>query len=360
MLIALDGREYTTGRQTGIARVLSGLVEALSGDRTVEKIILAVHYCNAVPENLKMNKKVTLKRLPGSFIGAEKALSGITQRGVHCFISPYPKLPIFATHCPSIHTVHDVLYLTHIAYRKRFKVYLDKFRLKKALATADLTWYDSFSSRQETENLMGYSGRNPKVRHLGLEKKFTPKCSEDEDSVLDHYELHRGYILIVGNGLPHKNLGILLENSSHIKRKLAFVGVSKKNQTFWRFLHPEASAVWLDYVKDEDLPAILRNAFCLAQPSTAEGYGYPPMEAMACGVPAVISDIPVLLETTGGRALSADPHVTDAWVEAFEKLEDKAFYSAQVEKGLKWVKPIIGLNGWAGHVADIMEVIEGS
>ena len=177
---------------------------------------------------------------------------------------------------------------------------------------------------------------------------------------MDHYELLRGYILIVGNGLPHKNLGILLESSSHIKRKLAFVGVSKRNQAFWRSLHPEANAVWLDYVKDEDLPAILRNAFCLAQPSTAEGYGYPPMEAMACGVPAIISDIPVLLETTGGCALSADPTVTDAWVGAFEKLEDKAFYNVQVEKGLKWVKPFIGLNGWAGHVADIMEVIEGS
>jgi glycosyltransferase involved in cell wall biosynthesis len=360
MRIVFDGREFVTGRLTGIGRVLSGLVAALSGDSAVEEVILSVNNSDAVPESLKRIKKVTLKKLPGSFIGAENALSGITKRGAHCFISPYPKLPIFGTHCPSIHTIHDVLDLTHTAYRKDFRVYLDKFRLKKALATADLTWYDSFASRQETENLMGYSGGNPRVRHLGLEEKFSPKRSEDEDAVLDQYELHRGYILIVGNGLPHKNLGILIESSSHIKRKLAFVGVSKRNQAYWRFLCPEANAVWLNYVKDEDLPVIFRNAFCLAQPSTAEGYGYPPLEAMACGVPAVISDIPVLVETTGGHALAADPHETDAWVEVFEKLEKKAFYRAQVEKGLKWVQPFIGLQGWTGHVADVKEVIEGS
>ena len=358
--ILVDGREFVAGRQTGIGRFIEGLVDCLMDTDLCLTVTVAYFSDDLIPEKFK--NRINLKSifLPDSFFRSEKVLLEYSRCGVNLFISPYRKLPIFGVHCPSVHTVHDVLDLTHTAYRKRFKVYLDKFRLNRALAAADLTWYDSFSSRQETEKLVGFPGGNPKVRHLGLEKKFTPKCSEYEEAVLEHYELLRGYILIVGNGLPHKNLGILLESSSHIKRKLAFVGVSKRNQAFWRSLHPEANAVWLDYVKDEDLPAILRNAFCLAQPSTAEGYGYPPMEAMACGVPAIISDIPVLLETTGGCALSADPTVTDAWVGAFEKLEDKAFYNVQVEKGLKWVKPFIGLNGWAGHVADIMEVIEGS
>ena len=118
-------------------------------------------------------------------------------------------------------------------------------------------------------------------------------------------------------------------------------------------MYPEAEAIWVSHVQEEDLPAILRNAFCLAQPSTAEGYGYPPLEAMACGVPAVISDISVLIETTGGCALTADPSDAARWLELIGRLEEKAFHDAQVEKGLEWIGPLQGAGAWDNHVADI-------
>lgn len=70
--------------------------------------------------------------------------------------------------------------------------------------------------------------------------------------------------------------------------------------------YPGSEAVWVEHISDKELPVIVKEVFCLAQPSTLEGYGYPPLEAIACGVPAVVSDIPVLLETTGGNALTAD------------------------------------------------------
>ncbi len=102
----------------------------------------------------------------------------------------------------------------------------------------------------------------------------------------------------------------------------------------------------------------MRGAFCLAQPSTAEGYGYPPLEAMACGVPAVVSNIPVLIETTGGNSLKADPNDYREWLQAFEALEKKDMYQNQIEKGLKWVQPLWGRRGWEGHISDIEELIK--
>jgi glycosyltransferase involved in cell wall biosynthesis len=101
----------------------------------------------------------------------------------------------------------------------------------------------------------------------------------------------------------------------------------------------------------------MRNAFCLAQPSTAEGYGYPPMESMACGVPAVVSDIPVLKETTGGKGLFAGPHEPMSWAEAFQALEKRDLRQLKIEEGLRWVEPLRGRKAWEKHIQDITALL---
>ncbi|MFC1820576.1 glycosyltransferase, partial [Thermodesulfobacteriota bacterium] len=92
-------------------------------------------------------------------------------------------------------------------------------------------------------------------------------------------------------------------------------------------------------------------------PSTAEGYGYPPLEAMACGIPAIVSNIPVLKETTGLNALTADPSRPNAWEEAIEALGKNDIYENQREKGLQWVKQLRGRKGWQKHIEDIEELL---
>jgi glycosyltransferase involved in cell wall biosynthesis len=127
---------------------------------------------------------------------------------------------------------------------------------------------------------------------------------------------------------------------------------------FWQKNYPRADTIWIKHVSDHDLPVIIRNAWCLAQPSTAEGYGYPPLEAMACGVPSVVSNIPVLVESTGGNALIADPHSADTWLESFLMLENEQKYQAQVVNGLKWVGPLKSPHGWTEYLSDIEQLLE--
>jgi glycosyltransferase involved in cell wall biosynthesis len=357
--ILIDAREFVHGRRTGIGRVLDGITDALAECNILKEIVLNVYNDRGVPNSLKKRENIRIIEIPYSFLKSEKALSDLSKQEFNAYISPYPKLPLFGCHCIAVHTVHDVLDLTHPAYRKRFKLFFDIFRLKTALKKADLTWYDSSWSMEETKRLAGFAGKNPRVRYLGIDKRFNPLGAQDKNGILRKYDLKAGYILVVGNGLPHKNLGVLLDITDWVSRQLVFVGVPEKNKRFWKSRYPASKAIWIQHINDEDLPAIMKGSFCIAQPSTAEGYGYPPLEAMACGIPAVVSSIPVLVETTGGRALTADPGDPEKWIEAFNALDNQQKYQSQVEKGLRWVQPFLGRKGWEKHVSDIEELIRG-
>jgi glycosyltransferase involved in cell wall biosynthesis len=355
--LLIDAREFVPDKRTGIGRFLEGLLAALIDSDFDIVMILATASENAVPRDLLNREKTILRELPASFLSSERALTDLARREVDLFLSPYPKLPLFGSHCPAANTIHDVLDITHPAYKKRFKTFFDTFRLRSALKMASLTWYDSVWSLKETEKRAGFVGKEPRVRYLAIDERFRRDGSRNDDAVLAKYRLRAGYIIVVGNGMLHKNLGVLLKISEVIHRPLVFVGVSEENQKYWRSSYPNSEPIWISHASDGDLPALIRGAFCLAQPSTTEGYGYPPLEAMACGIPAVVSSIPVLVETTGGQALTADPKNPQTWMEVFNALEKREVYRDQVGKSLKWVEPLRGRNGWKKHVADIEKLL---
>lgn len=343
---------------TGIGRMLAGCADALAVSPIQPSLILAVTDENAIPESLKNRRGIAGIKLPGTFLKSEQTLSGLTREGFAAFISPYPKLPLFGAHCPSVHTIHDVLDLTDPLYRHRIKTLFDRYRLRKALCRADLSWYDSRWSMEETVRLVGTAGRNPRIRHLGVDDRFSAECQDRDSEVLGKYKLQpKEYILVIGNGLPHKNLGLLLDIADKIPRRLLFVGVSGQNQVYWEKRYPANRATWLSQVAEEEMPALLRHAFCLAHPSLAEGYGYPPLEAMACRTPAVVSSIEVLVETTGGQAIIAESRDGQSWIEAFYRLEYSDLYHRQAEKGYQWIAHLKGRRGWQDHVADIAELM---
>jgi len=354
--ILVDGREFTPRRLTGIGRVIEGLINALA-ERDTVKIILAVFDPDAVPSRLKNRQRIKIKKVPASFLKSERALSVLTRDKISLFFSPYPKLPLFGTHCHTINMVHDVLDLTHPAYKKRIKTFFDSFRLKRALQKSDLTWYVSNWSLEETRKYAGFTGKNPRVRYNGIDEKFTPNRGDNDFRILEKYRIKPDYILVLGNGLPHKNLGVLLEITHELNKQMVFAGVSTKNQAYWRSRYPGEKAVWISHIQDQDLPSIIRGAYCLAQPSTMEGYGYPPLEAMACGVPTVVSDIPVLKETTGDCALTADPVKPWNWLAAINSLENQDLYQLQKRKALDWTESLRGKSAWAKHISDIKEMI---
>jgi hypothetical protein len=79
---------------------------------------------------------------------------------------------------------------------------------------------------------------------------------------------------------------------------------------------------------------------------------------MACGVPAVVSSIPVLTETAGEAAMVADPLRPASWLDVFSALENRDIYQDRIDKGLKRVEPLRGERGWEPYLRDIIQLTE--
>jgi len=145
-------------------------------------------------------------------------------------------------------------------------------------------------------------------------------------------------IVIVGNTAPHKNVRLILDLAGRLDQaglRIAVVGVCDS-----RVFAADAAApmghniAWLGRLSDSELAALLNHCLCLAYPSLVEGFGLPPLEAMALGCPVVASDRASLPEVCGNAALYASPNDPDAWMAQFVRLsQDQELRTRMVAQG---------------------------
>ncbi len=184
------------------------------------------------------------------------------------------------------------------------------------------------------------------IVHLAANNRSFYRRSESEkQEVLEKYSLPQKFILYLASSLPHKNYQRLLSafkeviseypdlylvligardyGSPEIKAKIAELGI-------------EANVSMLGWLPFEDIPLIYSASSMLIFPSLHEGFGIPVVEAMACGVPVVCSDIEPLIEVSGGAALLVDPLSEEAITEGIKTvLEDGELRSRLIQRGLK-------------------------
>ena len=136
-----------------------------------------------------------------------------------------------------------------------------------------------------------------------------------ERAVLNRFSLTPGqFVLGVSSRSPIKNFDGLARAWNMIKRpgmKLAIAGMQNSQVFRTQTSMSEEEVSWLGYVSDGELRSLYENAALFAYPSLYEGFGYPPVEAMSCGCPVVVSGSSALPETCGKAALYCDPHCVE-------------------------------------------------
>lgn len=153
----------------------------------------------------------------------------------------------------------------------------------------------------------------------GISAHFTRASDDTIAEVKTRYDLPETFILSLGSLEPRKNLLGLLEAWLHLPEAdrvpLVIAGGIGEKGVFGKFNRDtleHAGVRWLGYVPDDDLPALLSAAAVFAYVSLEEGFGLPPLEALACGTPVVTSDHSALRENCLGEAVLVTPTATDS------------------------------------------------
>jgi len=172
------------------------------------------------------------------------------------------------------------------------------------------------------------------------------------------------YFLYVGNLLAHKNLRRLLLAFSLITRRLPYklVIAGHKDPRYYPALEAEAQALglagkvlFLNYVPTDELPALYAGAKVFVFPSLYEGFGLPPLEAMACGCPVIVSNVSSLPEVCGDAAYYVNPYDVESIAEGIHKvLTDEALRQNLIKKGIERVK----LFSWEKAAKEHLKVFE--
>ena len=159
--------------------------------------------------------------------------------------------------------------------------------------------------------------------------RWSPRHSERTQGVV-----RRDTVMLIGSLAPHKNVDLILGLAGRLADaglRIAVSGMSDPRVFNAGAPMPTANnIIWLGRLSDNELAAVLTDCLCLAFPSFTEGFGLPPLEAMALGCPVVASDRASLPEICGEAALYAAPNDADAWMRQLVDLRGNERLRAQL------------------------------
>lgn len=170
-----------------------------------------------------------------------------------------------------------------------------------------------------------------RVIHNGCDHVL--RVTPDFNAVYRHGLANHRYVLALSNTQKHKNIGILFEAFKSKKLKdvtLVLFGAATKTDFERLGYVVPANVNFLGRIDDSELFGLLKSAVALAFPSLTEGFGLPPLEAMALGCPAIVAPCGALPEVCGKAAIWADANDPDQWFKAIERLLEEPDYAARV------------------------------
>lgn len=371
MRIGIDIRCLAEGRRTGVEEYAINLLENLFAIDKKNKYVLFLNSFRRSginTKNLTKHKNVSIRcfRYPNKLLNLffwyldwpkiDKMLGG-----VDVIFFPNIIFGAWSKNVKAIFTVHDLSFerypQTFSLKRRLWHVFINPGKLCRK---ADKIITVSQSSKNDITDFYGVENNKINVISSAVSQKFfvmdrnNPKLIE----VKKKYGLPYKFVLYLGTIEPRKNIIAIVRAYNQLckvkhpeleKYKLVIAGAPgwKKKKIFDEIKNSpyRKDIILAGYICDEDKPALYNLASLFVYPSFFEGFGFPPLEAMNCGVPVIVSNMSSLPEVIGGAGIMVDPDKPDEIFQAMreillnrelrEKLRIKGFEQA---KKFTWEK----------------------
>lgn len=226
-------------------------------------------------------------------------------------------IPVYAP-CPTVVTIHDLSLFVQAHTHEAANVARGKRRIPLMARRASVIITPSEWTKRETMAHLGIKPEKIRVIFEAARAGMTPLPLTECQNVLDRHQIKAPYLLYVGTIEPRKNLLTLIRAYNELLRATAHrPQLVLCGGRGWMFEEVFALVEELKlqdmvrstgYVADEDLPALYSAAELFLYPSYYEGFGLPPLEAMACGTPVITSNVSSLPEVVGQAGLMHDPN----------------------------------------------------
>jgi glycosyltransferase involved in cell wall biosynthesis len=315
--------------RTGIGRYPRALPDRLEALGDIEMLRIAATNSPAAARGARIAQGLVREGVWYPALAGRRA----TRLGADILHCPHP-VPARGHRLPLVMTVHDLLPLRHPelfqrATRAHTRLSLPFARRARRLLT------NSEHTRAEAIERLGLPAERVIATPFGIDPRFRPV---DVPSAWLHerFGLERSYVLAVGTLEPRKNLPATLRAFALAAARVPDHDLVIVGGGGWGGSGPVEDAaralrtrpILTGFVGDEELVRLYSAASCFVFPSLAEGFGLPPLEAMACGTPVVASDRPALPEVLDDAALLVDPSdpeaIADAIVSVLESEERAA------------------------------------
>ena len=250
--------------------------------------------------------------------------------------------------CGTVLTIHDLWLDRHPEYSKKFfGQRLSFYRTRRRARHANRIIADSHFTAAEIQELYGIPAEKISVIHLGLTSDFFPDQDEAKFSELrQRIGLpNLPYIFFVGGADPRKNHRVLLQAFSHhpfLRQHYRLVIVGSPTSRVGRIQQTSQElgildkVVCVNKVAVEDLRLLYSHAAVFVFPSRYEGFGFPVLEAMGCGVPVIASKVSSIPEVAGTAALLVSPENEDELAHAITRvLQDPILQDVLRQQGLE-------------------------